>query len=122
LIAAFIRLPLKGDDRTAPSGDAPSSTAATPDHSTRARRLALIVLEQCAMAIGETCKLAWGDVDVAESKFRLRRSTVKGQIGARARWVQVPRWLMDAIEDTCPLEDRTADRPVFGGTPTRTRT
>jgi integrase len=33
----------------------------------------------------------------------------------RARWVYVPQWLMDAIEDTCPLEDRTAQRRVFQG-------
>jgi hypothetical protein len=64
----------------------------------------------------ETTKLAWGDVDVAESQFRLQRRNVKGQIASRARWVQVPRWLMDLIEDTCPLEDRTAERPVFGCT------
>jgi integrase len=42
---------------------------------------------------------------------------VKGQIGSRARWVQVPRWLMDVIKDTCPFDDRTPERPVFGGTP-----
>ncbi|MGH3084256.1 MAG: site-specific integrase, partial [Gaiellaceae bacterium] len=87
------------------------------DNVPQQRRLALIVMEQCAMAVGETSQLQWGDVDVAESKFRLRRSTVKGGIRTRARWVQVPRWLMDVIENTCPWEDRTPDRPVFGGTP-----
>jgi integrase len=31
-----------------------------------------------------------------------------------APWtIQVPEWLMDAIEATCPLEDRTAERKVF---------
>ena len=86
------------------------------DNAPRARRLALIVMEQTAMAVGETTKLAWGDVDVAESQFRLQRRNVKGQIASRARWVQVPRWLMDLIEDTCPLDDRTAERAVFGCT------
>jgi integrase len=87
------------------------------DNTASRWRLALVTMEQTGMAVGETCRLGWGDVDVAEAKFRLRRSTVKGQIGARARWVQVPRWLMDAIEDSCPFDDRTPERPVFGGTP-----
>jgi integrase len=77
--------------------------------------LPLITIEQTAMAVGETAGLAWGDVDVAESRFRLRRRTVKGAIGSRARWVQVPEWLMDEIVATCPLEDRTAERRVFPG-------
>lgn len=77
--------------------------------------LVAVAMEQTGMAIGETCQLAWGDVDVAENRFRLRRSTVKGQIRARARIVQVPEWLMDVIADTCPLEDRTAERRVFTG-------
>jgi integrase len=86
------------------------------DHSPASRRLPFIVMEQTGMEPGTTAKLAWGDVDVAESKFRLKRKNVKAQRASRARWVQVPRWLMDVIEATCPLEDRTADRLVFGGT------
>jgi hypothetical protein len=27
----------------------------------------------------------------------------------------VPDWLMTALEETCPLEDRTAERKVFQG-------
>jgi integrase len=77
--------------------------------------LAAVTMEQTGMAIGETCQLEWGDVDVAENRFRLRRSTVKGQIRARARIVQVPEWVMDVIGVTCPLEDRTAERRVFIG-------
>jgi integrase len=85
------------------------------DHISARWPLPLITIEQTAMAVGETSKLAWGDVDVAESKLRLQRKNVKGAIRARARWVQVPRWLMDVIERTCPLEDRTAERRVFPG-------
>jgi integrase len=85
------------------------------DRSPKRWRLPFVLMEQTAMTSGETEKLAWGDVDVAESQLRLRRSTVKGQIKARARWVQVPEWLMAEIELTCPLEDRTADRRVFPG-------
>jgi len=29
--------------------------------------------------------------------------------------VYLPEWLIEAIEDTCPLEDRVPDRKVFGG-------
>lgn len=78
-------------------------------------RLPIVTLEQTGMAVGETQQLTWGDVDAAGDRFRLRRATVKGQIKARARWVQVPDWLMRIIEDTCPPEDRTAERRVFIG-------
>jgi integrase len=65
------------------------------------------------MHIGEIESLAWGDVDVAESRFRLRMRNVKGRRRDRARNVQVPELVMDAIAATCPLEDRTAERRVF---------
>jgi integrase len=72
--------------------------------------LPLIAVEQTAMRPGEPAKLVWGDVDVAESRFRLPRRSTKSR---RPRWVQVPRWLMEHVAATCPLEDRTADRRVF---------
>jgi integrase len=75
-------------------------------------RLPLIVLEQTAMRVGEAASLTWGDIDVAESKFRLRGSQTKTN---KSRWVQVPEWLMERIEDTCPFDDRTAERKVFQG-------
>ena len=77
--------------------------------------LPLITIEQTAMAIGETSQLEWGDVDEQGCRFRLRRATVKGQIRSRARWVQVPDWLMEIIASTCPPEDRTPTRRVFQG-------
>jgi integrase len=77
-----------------------------------ARRLALVLMEQTGMRVGEVVSLAWGDVDVAEAKIRLRRRNVKT---SRPRIVQVPPWLMDRIAATCPLEDRTAERRVFPG-------
>jgi integrase len=82
--------------------------------------LPFITQEQCAMHIGEIASLAWGDVDVAERMFRLRYANVKGAIPSRARNVQVPDWVMEAIEATCPLEDRTAERRVFAGLEERT--
>jgi integrase len=74
--------------------------------------LPLIVMEQTAIRVGEAHSLAWGDVDVAGSQFRLRGGETKSR---RARWVQVPEWLMEEIAATCPLEDRSAERRVFPG-------
>ena len=78
-------------------------------------RLPLIVAEQTAMTVGELTLLEWGDVDTVESRFRLRRATVKAGLSSRARWVQVPDWLMGFVAATCPLEDRAAGRRVFPG-------
>jgi integrase len=79
-------------------------------------RLPLVTMEETALTVGETASLTWGDVDVSESAFRLRRENVKRGLSTRARAVQVPGWLMDEIAATCPLEDRIADRRVFGCT------
>jgi integrase len=77
--------------------------------------LPFMTQEQTGTYLDEVLSLAWGDVDVAERKFRLRFENVKAGIRTRARTLQVPDWLMDAIEATCPLEDRTAERKVFQG-------
>jgi integrase len=82
------------------------------DKLTKRWVLPLIVLEQSGMRSGEAASLTWGDVDVAENRFRLARAHTKTR---KARWVQVPDWLMDEIAATCPLEDRTAERKVFAG-------
>lgn len=83
------------------------------DAIARDRRLPIVVLEQTAMAVGEAATLEWGDVDAAGLQFRLRAVNVKGAYASRARWVQVPGWLMRLVEATCPLEDRAIDRQVF---------
>jgi integrase len=75
-------------------------------------RLALVVMEQTAMRVGEVHGLAWGDVDLAENRFRLAGGKTKTR---RARWVQVPGWLMDEIAATCPFDDRAPERRVFAG-------
>ena len=54
----------------------------------------------------------WADVDAAGLRLRLPRSATKRD---RARWVYLPEWLMQAIEETCPLEDRVPERKVFQG-------
>lgn len=72
--------------------------------------LALITAEQTGMRIGEVEGLQWGDVDESGNRFRLRTAATKTR---RARWVQVPEWLMPHITETCPIEDRTTERQVF---------
>jgi integrase len=74
-------------------------------------RLGLRTLEQTGMRIGELYALAWGDVDEAGSRFRIKA----GKTAAARRWVAVPEWLMTDIAATCPREDRTAERKVFPG-------
>jgi integrase len=74
--------------------------------------LPLIVIEQVGLRSSEAATLTWGDVDIAECRFRLRAARTKTR---KARWVQVPEWLMDEIAATCPFEDRTAERKVFLG-------
>jgi integrase len=76
---------------------------------------AFLLQEQCGLHIKEVATLVWGDVDVAESKIRLRRVNVKGGRSVRARTVQVPEWLMDSVAAACPPEDRTAERRMFAG-------
>ena len=75
-------------------------------------RLLFIVIEQGALRLGEAVGLRWGDVDVEGLRLRLSRSQTKRD---RARWVYLPEWLMQVIEETCPLEDRVPDRRVFQG-------
>ena len=53
-----------------------------------------------------------GNVDATGLRLRLPRSATKRD---RARWVYLPEWLMQAIEATCALEDRTPERKVFQG-------
>ena len=75
------------------------------------RRLPLRVLEQTGLRIGELHRLAWGDVDASGSRFRVAH----GKTRAARRWVTVPGWVMDAVLETCPPDDRTAERRVFPG-------
>jgi len=75
-------------------------------------RLLFVTIEQGGLRLGEAVGLRWGDVDAAGLRLRLPRSATKRD---SARWVYLPEWLIDAIEATCPLEDRTPERRVFGG-------
>ncbi len=65
-----------------------------------------------ALRLGEAVSLRWMDVDAANLRLRLPRSATKRD---KARWVYLPEWLVEAIEATCPLEDRVPERRVFPG-------
>jgi integrase len=54
-------------------------------------------------------QLEWQDVDVGGSRFRVRQ----GKTASARRWVAVPSWLMVDVQETCPPDDRTAERRVF---------
>jgi integrase len=74
-------------------------------------RLALVTIEQTGLRVNEST-ITWADVDVVGRRFRVPARKTKSK---RAKWVPVPRWLLDVIASTCPVEDRLADRPVFPG-------
>jgi integrase len=75
-------------------------------------RLLFVTIEQGGLRLGEAVGLRWADVDAAGLRLRLPMSATKRD---RARWVYLPEWLMQALEETCPLEDRVPDRKVFQG-------
>jgi integrase len=75
-------------------------------------RLLFVTIEQGALRLGEAVGLRWGDVDFAGLRLRLARARTKS---GKARFVYLPEWLLQAIDATCPLEDRTPERKVFQG-------
>jgi len=82
--------------------------------------LPLVAIEQGGLRVGELVSLTWGDVDAAGSRLRLPGARTKS---GQPRWVSLPLWLTEAIEQTCPLEDRVPERRVFAGlTDTQLRT
>jgi integrase len=88
-----------------------ASRALNSTSSSRARAVDLTI-EQGALRLGEAVSLRCGDVDAANLRLRLPRSATKRD---RARWIYLPEWLIETIEATCPLEDRTPERRVFQG-------
>ena len=74
-------------------------------------RLPLRVLAETGMRVGEARDLEWRDVDLVVSRFRIR----SGKTKAARRWVPVPEAVMEAVAETCPPDDRTAERRVFQG-------
>jgi integrase len=80
-------------------------------HAPKKWRLAIRVLEQTGMRVGELSALEWGDIDRTNQRLRIRT----GKTRAARRFVTVPEWLMEEIEATCPPDDRTDTRRVFPG-------
>jgi len=77
-------------------------------------RLFIRILEATALRIGELSELTWGDVNSADAQLRISIMRTKGGTAGQ-RWAQVPRQLMDELEQLLPLEDRRPDRLVFPG-------
>jgi integrase len=75
-------------------------------------RLPALVLDATGMRIGELEALTWGDVDHPRSRWRVPMGVAKT---GRARWVQVPDQVFQAVTALVPREDRVAARPVFQG-------
>ena len=78
-------------------------------------RLPILVLDATGMRVGELERLAWGDVDEQEGRWRVSAAVAKT---GRARWVDVPERLFGAVSELCPRDDRAADRRVFEGVTT----
>jgi len=104
----LVKLPRKPRERVRPPSANQFLTLLS--HIGKRWRLPLVVLEQTGMRVSEALGLTWGDVDLAERRCLLSETKT-----SRPRWVQVPPWLLDILADTCPLEDRTATRPLFPG-------
>ncbi len=77
-----------------------------------AYRLPALVLDATGMRVGELEALTWGDVDEPHSRFRVSAAVSKS---GRARWVNTPDVVFQAVSALVAREDRTETRPVFQG-------
>ncbi len=75
-------------------------------------RLPLLVLDATGMRLGELQGLTWGDVDEPRGRWRVSQAVSKT---SRARWVNVPPVLFEAVCALVARDDRTPTRPVFQG-------
>jgi integrase len=102
-----------------PRGDSEEPNPPTGDHLEAVYRLLparyrlpLLVLDATGMRLGELEQLAWGDVDEQRGRWRVTQAVSKT---SRARWVQVPPPLFQAVTELVPREDRIPERRVFQG-------
>jgi integrase len=70
------------------------------------------LMEACALRVGETIQLTYGDVDFANGRVRVSKARTKGRTAGQ-RWLPVPGELLDEIDALVPLEDTHEDRRVF---------
>jgi integrase len=105
------RVKLPRPDEAVPNPPSKNEVESIIANAPRKWRLAIRVLEQTGMRVGELAGLEWGDIDRANLRLRIRT----GKTNAARRWVPIPQWLMEEIDETCPPDDRTATRRVFPG-------
>ena len=108
-VARDKRVKLPRTEDVIPNPPSASEVEAIIANAPRKWKLALRMLEQTGMRVGELVALEWGDVDHANLRLRIRA----GKTNAARRWIPIPEWLMDEIELTCPPDDRTATRRLF---------
>jgi integrase len=102
-----LRLPPK--PRSVPDPPSSEQVAAILNALSRRFRLPVALLEATGMRVGELVALAWGDVDVQGSRFRV----AEGKTRHARRYIPVPVELMTLVDETLPPEDRSPDRRVF---------
>jgi integrase len=95
-----VKLPRLEDKVVEPPSEA--TVAAIIANAPRRWRLAIRTLEQTGMRVSELQDLAWGDVDAAGSRFRIRG----GKTRAARRWVAVPAWVMVEVLDIATATPR----------------
>jgi integrase len=101
-------------EQTIPVPPTDKHVLALLEHMPRQRRLFFAFLEQDGGRLDEHIAFTWGDVDIDGSRILARPEAVKGRRGRRkARWLQIPAFLMDLLLDTCPPKDRGAETPLF---------
>ncbi|HLM32682.1 MAG TPA: tyrosine-type recombinase/integrase [Gaiellaceae bacterium] len=107
-----VRLPRA--EREAPTPPSDTHVIAILEHMPNERRLVFAFMEQTGARLGEPIQWTWGDVDIDSSRILSRPEIVKGRRGGRkARWVQMPTWLMEILLDQVPPDDRSPERPLF---------
>jgi integrase len=105
------RVKLPRIEAEVPTPPTASEVAAIIANAPKKWSLAIRVLEQTGLRVGELARIEWGDVDRVNLRLRVR----SGKTKAARRFVQVPEWLIEEIEATCPSDDRTDARRVFPG-------
>lgn len=102
----LLRLPTSEREIPVPPTD--KHVLALLDAMPRERRLLFAFLEQTGSRLGQALAWEWGDLDIDASRILSRPQSVKGRRGTRkARWVQVPEWLLAILLDEAPPDARS---------------